>query len=158
MKKKVCIISILPILLISILLWVCYNHVLIKPADYNRAMYSVVLFNNTSEEIHNISVLYQHGSNNTITEVESISSLLSGSYKKVNIPTDVQENGSYDVYVKYNNQNVNAGYFGTNVGGFVVIEFRNVNGILTAENISSNSVEYKKLYRRHIKNQYETAW
>lgn len=158
MKKKVCFISILPILLIGILLWFYYNHVLIKSADYNRAMYSVVLFNNTNEDIHNISVLYQHGSNNTITVVENISSLLSESYKKVNIPTDVQENGSYNVYVKYNNQTVNAGYFGTKVGGFAVIEFRNENGSLTAENIASNSDEYKRLYRRHIKNQYETAW
>lgn len=160
-KKVILITVILVLIFIAFKVWWIYdNSIFIKPSDYIRAMYSIVLYNTTDDNITDISVFYQKAGDNydTRIEFEHVSNLSANSYKKVNIPTDIQENGSYNVYVKIGDQSIASGYFGTKVGGFSVIKVRKENGTLILERVFESTREYKKLYRRHLKNQFETLW
>ena len=131
-------------------------------ANYNRAMYSVVLHNTTERMVNGIDIYYQLAGYSSCIEFEHIDNLTDKSYRKVNIPTNIQPPGSYNVFVAIRTatgtMEVPAGYFGTGVGGFAVIEIKIKDEEIFMERVFESESRYKRLYRRHKKNQYETCW
>lgn len=164
MQKRIAVICV-SILIVIVLFaaWHVYdNFIFIKPSDYDRSMYSVVLHNDTNETINNISVDYYRAPDEENKEFERISDLAGGEYRKINIPTDIQEYGSYNVEVSLDALNGGvscaAGYFGTETGEFAVIEIAMENNVPTLTSLPQSTREYKPLYRRHLKNQPEISW
>ena len=162
-KKIVFIIIFIFLFIILFGVYIYQKYVFVIPSNYDRSIYTVVLHNETDEELDNVSVSYVHAaSNEPKVNFANISDLMANEYRKINIPTDYQEPGSYNVYVDVNTDNdkktISAGYFGTNLGGFSVIEIKKENNTLILESLQKNTSKYNKIYRYHLKNQYETRW
>lgn len=166
MKKQTKFIIIgLIIILVSFGLWKYDNNIFIKPSNYNPNIYSVVVFNDTQQELNDITISYQHAGNTddaSKTKFMNISALVQKAYRKINIPTDIQTYGSYNVFVNINtisgNQEICVGYFGTNAGGYDIVKVLEKDGLIVLERVNQSSKEYKQLYRRHLKNQQELTW
>ena len=127
------------------------------PDDYEREIYSVMLLNNTNDILNNTEILYGFGDDFKTYVV--ISDIKPHEYKKVNIPTNIQSPGSYNVYIKfhddYNMNPISVGYFGTGTGDFEAI---NISGMSNEIKILPNDSRlYRKLFRWHLKNQKNTS-
>ena len=103
------ILIILTLIIITIGLLFTYN-LLYSSTDYNRAIYAIVLHNDTEKKIDNIKVLYGNISeqyNNTYEYANNIE-IMPQEYKKILIPTtNPIGNPPYNVYVEMlkNNEN-----------------------------------------------------
>ena len=162
MKKKLAIVVIIGFVMICI--WL-FNYGFVKPEDFNNAVYTVVIYNDTGYELDSIMISYQHDPNDPKIEYTRINNISRNEYRKINIPTNIEEIGTYgsfNVFVNietiFGNQEVATGYFGTGTGGFSVEKISKENGMLVIESVSPDNLMYKHLYWRHIRNQYETSW
>ncbi len=137
-----------------------YKNPQIIDPDYDRGMYSVVLYNDTDKEINEI---YIYAGSNKIL-VSTAYNIQKGEYRKINISTHQSDFidsilPPYNVYVKSNSSEICVGYFGINTGG---IELVNIikNGSedisLILEPHSSN--RYIKVNRMDRKNQDIVSW
>lgn len=129
-------------------------------SDFTKTNYSVVVFNETSKPIEKVDM--------TINDVffEEEKEIQKGEYRKFNINIEDERlarlEGSYNVSLNFtdtNMENITAGYFTSEWGGFKVIVINNDNeGNILAKRINENNRLFKKLLKRHYYNPYELSW
>ncbi len=156
------IISIAIVFCIAFIIWWSYdNFIFTKSPFYNHAMYSVVIYNETNQEVRNICVSYGEGDN--IIEFTRIDMLTPQEHHKVNIPTNnLPIPPPYNVSISIETDNgtkvLKNGYFSTGTGGFDVAVITMDGGDVVLDCLPDNSRMFKQLYRRHLKNQEEESW
>ena len=166
--KKSLIVILFIILITALVLgtiYICYINLFIPAAaDYNRATYSVVIHNNTELADINITISYGPDPNDkNLVEYAQVADLKGAEYRKINIPTDkLTTSPPYNVWVEinssYGNEQLCVGYFGVKTGGFAVVEIGRIKNELDIKQLSESDGLYKKVYRRHRKNQEELSW
>ena len=151
-------------ILIIILLKEC---VTIIPENYDRTIYSVVIHNSSEFEIDDILVSYGHSleDESTLFEFCRIDELHSDEYRKINIDTTTpseQAQVPYNVFVSVNYGEhktfSTAGYFGEGSGGLSYLELKIDDGKPTLQRVYEHEREYKRILKRHYKNQTESSW
>ena len=161
-KKYVFVICFLFIIVLLI------NHLnnLIIPKNYNRNIYSVIIHNTSKSEIHDIVVSYGRNveDSDTLYQFCEIENLRSNEYKKINIDTtkpSEQAQIPYNVFVSIKSDvcktYTTAGYFGKGTGGMAYVEC-NIEDKPEFKRIYNHTRKYKKMLKRHYKNQYECCW
>lgn len=137
------------------------------PSDYDRTIYSVIIHNNTKNEIDNISVVYGRSieDKDTLFEFCRINDLKPDEYRKVNIHTNTPSEKAqvpYNVFVTFKHGDYEtfstAGYFGQGSGGISFLEFKNSENKLKLQRVYEHEWRYKKILRRHYKKQFEYCW
>ena len=161
MKKKIFLIILS--VLIFIIFYIFYElQYMVVSDDYDRAMYSVVIYNTTNTIINDMKVYYgsDHPDNYTLQEFTQLDQINSGQYVKVNIPTkEFPIPPPYNVYLNHaGNELLCVGYTGLKTGGFEVVEIVEKSGNIELKQLMTSDSLYKKLIKRHHKNQMETTW
>ncbi len=140
-----------------------YENPRVTDPNYNRSIYSVVVYNTTDIPIDRMEVVV--GENRLF--FKSIDDIKPQEYRKVNILTEESNfidtiEPPYNVYVREPN-NINTeiciGYFGIRTGGVEVVNIVHndeKNIILEKENHSSR--KYIRILRLHRKNQNLLNW
>lgn len=163
MKKYVFILCM--VLLFVYMVW--DNYLYVFTARFDRAVYSVVVYNNTDTIIDNISVSYGRDSSmvSSIVNAETVIGLLPKTYQKINIHTSEPSPNAqspYNVWVKLTHgettKEESAGYFGIGTGGLAVIYVSVEDGELCLQRVFEHEREYKKIKKRNSKNQEELTW
>ena len=141
--------------------------VTIIPENYDRTIYTVVIHNTSEIEFDDVLVLYGHSMENedTLFEFCRIDKLHPDEYRKININTTTpseQAQVPYNVFVsvKYGEHTTfsTAGYFGKGSGGLSYLELKINDGKPMLQRIYEHEREYKRILKRHYKNQFETSW
>lgn len=139
----------------------------IIPKNYDRTIYTIVIHNTSEFEVDDILVLYGHSmeDEDSLFEFCRIDKLHSGEYRKININTTTpseQAQVPYNVFVsvKYGEHKTfsTAGYFGQGTGGLSYLELKIDNGKPILQRIYEHERAYKKMLKRHHKNQFEKSW
>ena len=155
-------IAIVMVFFIALIMWWAYDNFLFAASpSYNNAMYSVVIYNETDQVVRNVSVSYGEGEN--IVEFTKIPTLEPQQHRKVNIPTnDLPIPAPYNVSIRIETdagtEVLKNGYFGTGTGGFDVAVITMSDGTVVLDCLPDEDKMFKKLYRRHLKNQEEESW
>ncbi len=153
--------------IILILSCIIYMHCSINFSlqNFNRAIYSVVIHNNTNMILDDIQVFYGSDINNkhSVVLFESISNIKPDEYRKINIPTDSPDaQPPYNVWLCVQiadaTQTYAAGYFGEDTGGLAVFKVTTDNDVLNFQRIYQHEKIYKYIYKRNKKNQQELSW
>lgn len=152
-------------IIIAIICYTCNSYYI--PSSFNRAIYSVVIHNDTNETLNDITILYgkDNAEPNTVVEGGRMDHLKPNEYRKVNILTSSPSEKAiapYNVWVEiFHNglkQNHIAGYFGKNTGGLAYFELSIKDNELIAQRIYQHEKEYKKIFQRNKKKQLELSW
>ena len=154
------------LLVIIILIKMCFIIIDIQfmpiSDDYDRAMYSVVIHNTTNTVINDVKVYYgsDHPDHYTLQEFTQLNQINPGQYVKVNIPTkEFPMPPPYNVYLKYQQDELLCvGYTGLKTGGFETVEIVEMSGKNELKLLMTTDKKYKKILRRHHKNQMESEW
>ena len=166
MNKKL-IINCTVLVFITLILMSWYYYINLIPTEYDRAIYSVVIHNNTNIIFDDVNILYGNSIDdiNTVFHFEQLQGLEAGRYRKVNIPTKEPSKKAklpYNVYVsvKFNgcNYNLPVGHFGIETGGLAVVELELKDNTPILKRIYQHESKYKKIMRRHYRNQFELSW
>ena len=140
-------------------IWVYFNY---KPADYNRAIYTIVFYNQTDESITDIEILL--GGKEAL--YDKIARINSGEYYKVNIDTNISYTDQnivspYNIIVRYYDgsakQRLSVDHFGIQTGGFSLINIAKSDEKLIFR-LSSTGLNYYIQRSRNYKNQNEDSW
>lgn len=161
MKK---IILCIALLILSILFGMSYNFSPINE-DFNRAVYSVVVYNQTDQVLNNISILCGRDIKDpeTVAVVGEINDLQPKEFRKINISTSnppQQAAVPYNVSVVLNEFEIYeaAGYFGIETGGLAVLSILENESTISLNRIHESERLYKKINRRNNQNQNELSW
>ena len=133
--------------------------------DYRRDVYSVIVFNNTDDDVFNISIFVGGDSNSveSTTRIASIEKISPNEYKKVNIDTSYPSPEwqiPYNVFVKMDNKPYmdTAGYFGIKTGGNALFYANHTSNGVILQRIFEHDRRYKSVYRKHLRNQNLMSW
>lgn len=133
--------------------------------DFNRAVYSVVVYNQTDQVLNNISILCGRDIKDleTVAVVGEINDLQPKEFRKINISTSnppQQADVPYNVSVVLNDFEIYeaAGYFGMETGGLAVVSIFENEGVASLKRIYEHERLYKKVEKRHNRNQNELSW
>ncbi len=140
-----------------------YENPRITDPDYNRAIYSVIIYNSTDTEIDGLEICA--GDNRILAQ--TVDDIQPREYRKINIPTHKSEfidsiAPPYDVYVRKKGDlstEICVGYFGIDTGGTEVVSvlLNNKNNIVL-EKEAHSSKKYDKVYRLDRKDQDLVSW
>ena len=140
-----------------------YKNPAISDPDYNRAIYSVIIYNSTDIEIDGLEVCA--GDNRILAQ--TVDDIQPKEYRKINIPTHDSDffrsiDPPYNVYVRVAediNIEMCVGYFGMSTGGVeaVSVMLDDENNILL-EKMDHSSNSYIKIYRMNRKDQDLLSW
>lgn len=158
-KNVMIIISLSIITMIWCLIYYEYSFFPVQKG-YNRAVYTIVLYNNTNTVQNNIKISYGDNFEKSI-EYADVNSIEQKEYRKINIPTDdPQIDPPWNVYISSvgKDNKICPGYFGLKTGGFEFIEINGEDDNIKFKIELTDSLRYKIVYHRHRKNQNETSW
>lgn len=162
MIKKIIIVVVL--LMSSILTFVIFTFPPISK-NFNRAVYTVVVHNQTEKTLSNISIVCGRDikTPKTVEVVGEIDDLQPKEYRKINILTSnrpKKASAPYNVNVVLNDFNIYevAGYFGIETGGLAVLLISENDGTISLKRIYEHEHLYKKINRRNNQNQNELSW
>ena len=168
MKKILLIISSITVTILFVfILIVCafmYIFNIVPTADgYNRATYSVVLYNETNEIQNDIKVLYGRDSRafDSLVLHDTVNDLKPSQCIKIQIPTSSDKvDSSNNVYISVNNDKdiVSCGYFGVNTGGFAMVKIYKQNEATLIKRLSEKEFKYKKAYFMERRQQNKLTW
>lgn len=165
--KKIYILIVSLVLMLTVIYYAWTNLFIFIGKEFNRAVYSVVLHNDTDMVVENITISYGRNSEDpaSVFEVSQIVNLNPNEYRKVNISTtspSEQAKAPYNVWAKLVHkesiEEISAGYFGIETGGLAVINVQMENQKLVLQRVFQHERAYKKIYRRNLKNQKELVW
>lgn len=168
MKKINTIILCCVLLLFAILIIIGFytNIWLPTSKDYDRTIYSVVIYNNTDKVINNVTISYgSENKSDSLYEFSRILYLQPKEYRKINIPTKEPSSKAkvpYNVWINFDNElnskGIVAGYFGKNTGGLAYVKIISENNKLLFYRVFEHEREYKQIERRHRRKQTELSW
>ncbi len=163
MGKRIALIVLLSSVIVALLwIWISFP---IVGNDYRRDVYSIIVFNNTDDDVFNISIFVGEDSNSaeSTTRIASIEKISPNEYKKVNIDTSdppPEWQTPYNVFVKMDNRTYmdTAGYFGIKTGGMALFYANYTGNDVILQRIFEHDRRYKSVYRKHLRNQDLMSW
>lgn len=161
MKK---IILFMVFLIFSACVYVIYNF---PPygKDYDKEVYSVVIYNQTDRVFNNISIVCGRDVKipETVEVVGKVNDLHPKEYRKINISTSKPPQRAeipYNVSVVLEDFGIYeaAGYFGIETGGLAMLSIVEDEDTILLNRVYKHEHLFKKVERRHNQNQNELSW